>query len=114
MIDDFRPPPPVFIKHDANKPRFDLIPPEVELEVARVFAYGAAKYSPDNFRLGTEWLRYLAAARRHMGAWHLGEDIDAESGMPHLAHAIASLSMLFTLQLTGSGTDNRPKKKEPV
>lgn len=96
-----------FVKHDAGKPRFDLIPPEVELELAKVYEYGARKYTENNFRKGTSFLRYLAAARRHMGAWHLGEDLDPESKINHLSHAIASLSMLLCIQLTGSGEDNR-------
>ncbi len=97
-----------FVKHDDDKPQFDLIPPEVELEVAKAFTHGAKKYPPGNYRLGTRWGRYLAAARRHLSAWHLGETNDGESGLNHLAHAIASLSMLLTLQLTGAGEDDRP------
>ncbi len=99
-----------FVKHDQEKPRFDLIPPEVELELAKVFGYGARKYSPQNFRIGTQWGRYVAAARRHLNAWQLGEDNDLESGFSHLAQAIASLSMLLVLQLTGKGEDDRVKK----
>jgi hypothetical protein len=95
------------MKNDAGKPRFDLIPPEVELELAKVYEYGGRKYTENNYRQGTEYLRYLAAARRHMNAWHLKEDADRESGINHLAHAIASLSMLLCIQLTGVGKDNR-------
>ncbi len=102
-------PLPAFVKHDQEKPRFDLIPPEVELELAKVFEYGGRKYSDNNYRLGTRWGRYVAAARRHLNAWQLGENNDAESGFSHLAQAIASLSMLLVLQLTGKGEDDRVK-----
>lgn len=107
MKDDFR---VEFVKHDDGKAPFDLIPPEAEFEVAKAFGHGAKKYSPNNYRLGTDWTRYVAAARRHLNAWQQGEDNDSESGLNHLAHALASLMMLLTLQLTKSGTDNRVKK----
>lgn len=102
--------PPTFVKHDDGKPRFDLIPPEAELEVAKVFTYGAKKYSDNNYRIGTQWTRYVAAARRHINAWQDGESLDPETGLNHLSHAIASLMMLLVLQLTGKGEDNRVKK----
>jgi hypothetical protein len=98
-----------FKKSDLGKPRFDLIPPEVELELAKVFTFGAEKYSPNNYRLGAAWGRYIAAVRRHLNAWQLGEDLDPESGLSHLAHALASLAMLQTLVLTGTGEDDRVK-----
>lgn len=101
-----------FVKYDDDKPMFDLIPPEVELEVAKAFTYGARKYLPGNYRKGTRWGRYVAAVRRHLNAWQMGEDFDPDSKLHHLAHAIASLMMLFVLVLTGAGEDDRTKTKE--
>ena len=99
--------PAGFVKHDEDKPMFDLIPPEVELEVAKAFTHGARKYSANNYRKGTRWGRYIAATRRHLNAWQLGEDLDPDSGLSHLAHALASLMMLRVLQLSNAGEDDR-------
>jgi len=101
--------PSGFVKNDGDKPMFDLIPPEVELEVAKAFTHGAKKYSANNYRKGTRWGRYIAATRRHLNAWQLGEDLDPDSGLSHLAHALASLMMLRTLQLSKAGEDDRVK-----
>ncbi len=90
----------VGMKHDEAKPRFDLIPPMAELEVAKVLEYGASKYDTHNWRyVENPQDRYLAAARRHINAWMQNEPYDDESGLPHLAHAITSLMFILELEL---------------
>ena len=94
-------------KDDTDKPRMDLIPADVVLELARVMAYGARKYSPDNWRKGMAWTRPIAAALRHINAWQRGESTDPESGLPHLAHAIISLMFVAAYELRKIGEDDR-------
>jgi hypothetical protein len=90
---------PVGAKHDTGKPRFDLIPAKAEELLAKVLEFGAKKYSPDNWRLVDDaQSRYMAATLRHINAHRQGELLDKESGLPHLAHALASIS--FILELT--------------
>lgn len=90
----------VGMKHDEAKPRFDLIPPIAELEVAKVLEYGARKYDENNWRyVENPQARYMAAARRHINAWMQNESYDDESGLPHLAHAITSLMFILELEL---------------
>lgn len=90
----------VGMKHDEAKPRFDLIPPIAELEVAKVLEYGARKYDANNWRyVENPQARYMAAARRHINAWMQNESYDDESGLPHLAHAITSLMFILELEL---------------
>ena len=48
---------------------------------------------------------------RHMGDWRLGEDIDPDSGLPHLAHAMCCLAMLLEHTLVGLGKDTRPRNQ---
>ncbi len=100
--------PETFVKHDADKVRLELIPAEAEWEVARAFTYGATKYPDDNYRLGTNWRRYVGALRRHLNAWQRREDNDPQSGINHLALVAANAMMLLTLQLSGRGVDDRP------
>jgi len=88
-----------FIKADAGKAEYGLIPPATLDEVAHVFTYGAAKYSPDNWHKCDDNMRYFNAAMRHIMAWRRGEYFDEESGFNHLAHAIASLMMLRGLEI---------------
>lgn len=77
-------------KYDAGKPRLALVLggfAEALEWVAKVGTFGAKKYSPNGWKKvpnGQE--RYEDALYRHWNAYLAGEEIDPESGLPHLAH----------------------------
>lgn len=81
-------------KLDADKPRTDLIPPEPLIGAAKVFAFGANKYSARNWEQGISYGRLYGALLRHVLAWWGGEEQDPESGKHHLSHAMCCLMML--------------------
>jgi hypothetical protein len=84
------------VKYDADKLRYDLVPPESLEAVAAVLTYGAKKYAPDNWKhVSDPKARYYAAALRHMEAHRMGEVDDPESGLPHMAHATCCLLFLL-------------------
>ncbi len=89
-------------KDDDGKPRWDLLPfAEVE-EVVKVLTYGARRYGDHNWRqVDNAQNRYLAAALRHISSHRQGAQLDDESGLPHLAHAIASLLFIMALERAG-------------
>jgi hypothetical protein len=93
---------------------FDQLPVEVMMEWARVFDYGAEKYYRDNWKLGTDWHQFYGSALRHIFKWWMGEDIDPETGLPHLAHAIWNVATLRYYQLHELGKDDRPAPASPV
>jgi hypothetical protein len=80
-------------KFDAGKAPISLIPTEYILGTAAVFNFGGQKYGLHNFRSGLAHSRCLDAAMRHICAILAGEEIDAESGLPHVYHASCSLAM---------------------
>ena len=87
------------LKFDSDKPRYSLIPPILNLEVAKVLTFGARKYAPNNWQLvenGEE--RYLDALYRHLEAYRSGELVDPESGLYHLSHAACNISFLLHFQ----------------
>lgn len=96
-------------KDDQGKPRYDLIPPEIEDAIAMVLTYGAEKYDERNWEKGMNWGRPFAAMRRHMNAWWAGEDKDPETGMSHLWHASCCLAFLVAYEARSIGNDNRNK-----
>jgi hypothetical protein len=95
------------IKFDADKPMMSLLPFHALREVAKILTYGAAKYGAHNWRKGMEWSRLESAMLRHYDSYRRGDDIDAESGLPHLAHMVCNGLMLLTYQLDKIGTDDR-------
>lgn len=85
-----------FTKADSGKPNLAMLldTPKAMGEVARVLEYGAAKYDRKNWAKCDDPERYMAAALRHLTAYHNGEILDPESRRSHLAHAICSLLFL--------------------
>lgn len=89
-------PPIVGAKHDAGKPRWDLLPWDPVAEVVDVLTFGAEKYGADNWKHVDEPEdRYFAAAMRHLIAWKEGPPFDRDSGKHHLAHAVCCLLFLI-------------------
>ena len=79
-------------KDDAGKPRWDLLPWRELEAVVDVLTYGADKYADNGWQeVPAPINRYFAAALHHVSAYRQGEDLDPDSGLPHLAHAICSL-----------------------
>lgn len=93
---------------DAKIP-FAALPVAVLAEDAVAHGEGALKYGRHNWRRGEVLAStYFAAALRHLFAWFEGEDIDPDSGLPHLVKARASLGVLRDAQIHGTATDDRP------
>lgn len=71
--------------------------PHALLDVAAVLTFGAGKYGPNNWQNVTPFQeRYSAALVRHVLAHGTGEFTDAESGLPHLAHACTNALFLLS------------------
>jgi Domain of unknown function (DUF5664) len=86
-------------KHDTDKPRYDLLPPVAIDLMAQVMTFGAKKYKPEGWRTVPDALqRYQAALLRHSFAMLRGEVLDAESGLPHAAHAMCCAAFIAELQ----------------
>lgn len=95
------------LKHDQEKPRYDLIPPEMMASIAGVLTYGCKKYGDRNWESGFKYSRLFGALMRHSWAWWRGEDTDPESGLSHLDHALACVAFLVTHERRKIGEDDR-------
>lgn len=71
----------------GSKNRYDLVPPRAFDEVVEIYTYGSKKYTDHNWLKGMSWSRIFGALMRHCWAFWRGEDVDPESGKPHMAHA---------------------------
>jgi len=85
------------VKHDAGKPDMTLITYGMITDAVKVLEHGAKVYGRLNYRKsGPEFdERLVAAVLRHMTKYTGGQELDDESGLPHLAHALASLMLIF-------------------
>lgn len=69
---------------------------------------GMLKYGRSNFRaIGVRASIYYDAANRHLNAWFEGENCDPDSGLPHLAHALACLAIIVDAEAAGKLNDDR-------
>jgi len=96
-------------KHDNEKLRMDLIPPEALAALADILGYGANKYSDRNWEKGMRWGRVFAALMRHLWAWWAREGVDPETHRSHLWHALCCLAFLVAYEQRNLGEDDRPK-----
>lgn len=92
----------------VKKASMQAVPNTALLYLGQVMEGGAAKYGPFNWRdspvdSGT----YYDAAQRHLMAWQDGQDVDAESGLPHLAHVMACCAIVLDAESTGNLIDQR-------
>jgi hypothetical protein len=83
-------------KFDGGKLEYGLLPPLALKETVKVLTFGAQKYERDNWqKVPDAKRRYFDALQRHVWAWKQGEQIDPESGIHHLAHAMCCLMFLY-------------------
>lgn len=95
--------------------------PSLPMQEVGVAMYeGARKYGRHNWRAsGTRASVYYDAAMRHLMAWWEGENLDPDSGLPHITKAMATLLVLRDAQMFGGQTDqetyidDRPPKHSP-
>lgn len=91
--------------------RFDLIPVEPLWLLAEHYGKGARKYADNNWRRGYPWHLNYAAAMRHLASFWGGEDLDPETGSPHVIAAAWHCLALAQFMLDQREYDDRPSAR---
>ena len=89
--------------------RMSLIPVEALEIMGRLYGFGAEKYAAHNWRKGYEWSKSYDSLQRHANAFWRGEDIDEETGLPHLAGVAFHAFTLMIFMQEQPGFDDRFK-----
>ncbi len=89
--------------------RFDLIPAHPLWLLAEHYGRGARKYADRNWERGYDWSLSFQAMQRHAWLYWQGEDIDPETGSPHLVAVAWHAFALLEYARTHPDLDNRPK-----
>lgn len=94
-----------------KKVSLSKFPPAATLYGALAMQDGARKYGPYNWRENKVIASiYIDACDRHLKSWFDGEECAADSGYPHLAHALACIAIIIDAHETGNLVDDRPVK----
>src|ERR1035437_4849633 len=83
---------------DPAKLQPSMIPPVFIEGVTQVLMFGARKYARGNWMLGTSFTDVLDAIKTHTLAVQRGEDLDTDSGLPHIYHIGCGLAFLSWYQ----------------
>lgn len=78
-------------------------------EAAAVLDYGKRKYAPFNWAKGMPWSVCIGCAARHVEHILWGDELDAESGLPHVGHLACNLIFLIQYASTYREGDDRPR-----
>ncbi len=96
---ELMPTPPEFLSIDKaedgkQKPSLAGLPPKVLEQEAQVMSFGGNKYYFGKWvKEPTTQYKRIDSAMRHINKWLQGIDLDDESSLPHLVHAIVQLTM---------------------
>jgi hypothetical protein len=81
-------------RKNDGKPQLSYVDLKSLEPCARALEYGANKYSRNNWKKGQPASQILDSLMRHISALQDGEEVDAESGLPHIAHIQANAMFL--------------------
>jgi hypothetical protein len=99
---------------NSGKVQLSYIPTKAEEAEARVWMFGAKKYSRDNWKKGLPFLSVIDSIKRHVNAFKDGETYDPESGEHHMAHVRCNAAMLIEFIDSHPELDDRPDTPRPA
>ena len=101
------------LRYNDGKPKYAMALRLVSMVALRgltaVLEFGAKKYAADNWKKGLSWNATVDSLMRHLIAFVGGENIDPESGLPHVHHIQCNAMFLAHFYETKTGTDDRVK-----
>lgn len=79
--------------------------------MVRALEFGANKYAKDDWKKGIETKKIADKIMRHLVEYLDGNDLDEESGLPHIDHLQANAMYLSYMMKFKPEFDNRKKKQ---
>ena len=84
-----------------------MIHPVGERGLVNVLTKALDKYPEFNWEKGMSWRAVIASLKRHLAAFEMREELDYETGLPHIDHIQANAHFLSTYFHLKMGEDDR-------
>lgn len=84
-------------RYNEWKPQWSLVDFDSLEPLVRVLEYWCKKYSKDNWKKWLDERQILESLQRHLISLFKWEELDDESGLPHIGHVIAN-AMFYSYQ----------------
>ena len=81
-------------KFDSGKLEYHLLSKDALEGLVRILMFGKKKYAAWNWAKGMKYSRLVDALDRHTKAWFAGEEVDPETGLNHMWHAMCNAMFL--------------------
>ncbi len=102
----------VGLRFNDGKVRMELLCPVAMEGCASVLTLGAKKYADHNWQKGMSWGTVIGSLLRHVFKFMRGEDLDPETGLPHVDHIMCNAMFLSNYYRNHKSFDTRVKQKE--
>lgn len=101
------------LRFNEGKARLSLLldAPHAVEGVVEVLEYGCKKYSRSNWKKGLNHTEVIDSMLRHISSYLKGEDVDKESGLPHVDHVATNAIFLSELVRIKPEFDDRKRCK---
>lgn len=94
-------------RKNLNKLKWSLVSYKALEPMVEVLMFGAKKYSANNWKKGLKYTETLESMQRHINSFLEGEDIDPESGLPHVGHILCNAQFLSYMYQFRKDLDDR-------
>lgn len=95
------------LRYNTGKLKWSYVQFSAFEPMVRVLMYGAEKYAPHNWKKGLNREETLESMMRHLTALIDGQEVDPESGMPHIGHIMCNTMFYSHFNTMGGGNGER-------
>lgn len=101
---------PKALRYNKDKAPMHLVPTDAIRGMAAVLKIGMEKYAERNWEKGAYYSVPYASLMRHLMSFWEGENLDSESGRPHLEHVLTNAAFLLRYYNEFPEYDDRPRR----